>query len=106
MTTLQAPETPAKTETLADLCEQYGVAKLVLTTFDHQPVVFYRDDRPRAWNNAVPRTPSRPDRRPRPTGRAHLRRRPLHPLARIPKGHPRWRHPLPALIRRQRRRPT
>lgn len=46
MTTLQAPETPAKTETLADLCDQYGVAKLVLTTFDQQHVVFYRDDRP------------------------------------------------------------
>lgn len=46
MTTLHAPETPAKTATLANLCEQHGVAKLVLTTLDHQHVVSYRADRP------------------------------------------------------------
>lgn len=46
MTTLQSPETPAKTETLVAICQQYAVAKLVRTTFDHQLVVSYRKDRP------------------------------------------------------------
>lgn len=48
MTTLQKPEAPAKTETLAAICARYDVAKLVQTTFDHEYIVYYRADRPYA----------------------------------------------------------
>ena len=48
MTTIQLPESRAPAESLAKICELYDVAKLVLTTFDHTYVVYYREDRPYA----------------------------------------------------------
>ena len=46
MTTLQTPEFPAKTETIAAICLQHHDAKLVATTFHNQHVVYYREDQP------------------------------------------------------------
>ena len=46
MTAIEESEVQAERETIADICEQYDVAKLVATTFENQYVVYYRKDRP------------------------------------------------------------
>lgn len=46
MTTTQTPEISIPAKTLAEVCEQYNVAKLIKTTIPGQYVVFYREDHP------------------------------------------------------------
>lgn len=46
MTTIQAPEAPDIVNSIADICEEYDVAKLVKTTIPANYVVYYRQDRP------------------------------------------------------------
>lgn len=46
MTTIQKPEARTEPETLADICEEYGVAKLVKTAIPDDYVVYYREGGP------------------------------------------------------------
>ena len=46
MTAIQEPKVQTERETIADICEQYDVAKLVKTTIPGEYVVYYRKDRP------------------------------------------------------------
>ena len=46
MTAIQEPKFQTERETIADICEQYDVAKLVKTTIPGEYVVYYRKDRP------------------------------------------------------------
>ena len=46
MIAVQTPEVPTTTDTFAQICEQYDVAKLVKTTIPGNYVVYYRQDRP------------------------------------------------------------